>query len=109
LYAAFVASRRDVLPSTASDAVSVGIPTGSLAATSEWTNYRPERRPHHVDDHHQGRRAAANPLRGVGSEAPYLPSLLPTMDGPFILVGHSYRGIVITAAANSDPSVKVLA
>src|SRR4051794_8033872 len=40
--------------------------------------------------------APANPLRGVASDAAYLRSFLATIDGPIILVGHSYGGMVIT-------------
>src|SRR5258707_9639723 len=42
--------------------------------------------------------AAANPLRGVSSDAAYVSSFLNTIDGPIILVGHSYGGAVITNA-----------
>jgi pimeloyl-ACP methyl ester carboxylesterase len=40
--------------------------------------------------------AAPNPLRGVSSDAAYISSILNTIDGPIILVGHSYGGAVIT-------------
>lgn len=52
--------------------------------------------------------AAANPLRGVSSDAAYVSSILKTIDGPIILVGHSYGGAVITNAANGNQSVKAL-
>jgi pimeloyl-ACP methyl ester carboxylesterase len=52
--------------------------------------------------------AAPNPLRGVSSDAAYLSSILNTIDGPIILVGHSYGGMVITNAANGSQSVKAL-
>jgi pimeloyl-ACP methyl ester carboxylesterase len=52
--------------------------------------------------------APANPLRGVASDAAYLKSLLATIDGPIILVGHSYGGMVITNAATGNPNVKAL-
>jgi pimeloyl-ACP methyl ester carboxylesterase len=52
--------------------------------------------------------AAPNPLRGVSSDAAYISSFLKTIDGPVILVGHSYGGVVITNAASGDPSVKAL-
>src|SRR6266550_3076812 len=38
--------------------------------------------------------APANPLRGVASDAAYLRSLLTTISGPIVLVGHSYGGVV---------------
>jgi pimeloyl-ACP methyl ester carboxylesterase len=34
--------------------------------------------------------APANPLRGVGSDAAYLRMFLSTIEGPIMLVGHSY-------------------
>ena len=52
--------------------------------------------------------AAPNPLRGVSSDAAYVSSFLNTIDGPIILVGHSYGGAVITNAANGNQSVKAL-
>jgi pimeloyl-ACP methyl ester carboxylesterase len=52
--------------------------------------------------------AAPNPLRGVSSDAAYISSILNTIDGPIILVGHSYGGAVITNAANRNQSVKAL-
>ena len=52
--------------------------------------------------------ATANPLRSVDSDAAYLKSILDTIDGPVILVGHSYGGFVLTNAAAGDPDVKAL-
>jgi pimeloyl-ACP methyl ester carboxylesterase len=36
--------------------------------------------------------AAANPLRGVAADSAYLASVVNQMDGPVLLVGHSYGG-----------------
>jgi pimeloyl-ACP methyl ester carboxylesterase len=52
--------------------------------------------------------AAPNLLRGVSSDAAYVSSILKTIDGPIILVGHSYGGAVFTNAANGNNSVKAL-
>ena len=52
--------------------------------------------------------AAANPLRGVASDASYVAALVKTITGPVILVGHSYGGAVISAAANGAENVKGL-
>jgi pimeloyl-ACP methyl ester carboxylesterase len=52
--------------------------------------------------------AAANPLRGVASDAISVSALLKTIDGPVVLVGHSYGGAVISAAANGAANVKAL-
>ena len=52
--------------------------------------------------------AAANPLRGVASDAAYVASLLAGIDGPVVLVGHSYGGAVITNAAATAPNAAAL-
>lgn len=52
--------------------------------------------------------AAANPLRGLSSDAAYVKSLLDSVDGPVVLAGHSYGGQVITNAALGNPNVKAL-
>ncbi len=49
--------------------------------------------------------APANPLRGVAADSAYTASLLNQIDGPVLLVGHSYGGVVITNAATSAPNV----
>ncbi|GAA1993168.1 alpha/beta hydrolase [Catenulispora subtropica] len=52
--------------------------------------------------------AAANPLRGLDSDSAYVSSILSTIPGPVILVGHSYGGAVITNAAVGHANVKAL-
>lgn len=52
--------------------------------------------------------AVANPLRSVASDTAYLTSVLATIPGPIVLVGHSYAGFLISAAAANDPDVKAL-
>jgi pimeloyl-ACP methyl ester carboxylesterase len=46
--------------------------------------------------------AAALPLRGVAADASYLAAVLDQLEGPVVLVGHSYAGSVITVAGVSD-------
>jgi pimeloyl-ACP methyl ester carboxylesterase len=46
--------------------------------------------------------AAALPLRGVASDVAYLEAVIDELDGPVVLVGHSYAGCVITVAGTSD-------
>ena len=46
--------------------------------------------------------AAALALRGVASDAAYLGAVIDQLDGPVVLVGHSYAGMVITDAGASD-------
>jgi pimeloyl-ACP methyl ester carboxylesterase len=53
-------------------------------------------------------RALANPLQGLTSDTAYVTSYLSTIDGPKVLVGHSYGGAVITNAATAVPDVKSL-
>jgi len=48
--------------------------------------------------------APANPIRGLQSVSAYISSVLDTIPGPVVLVGHSYGGMVITEAANSHSS-----
>ena len=50
----------------------------------------------------------ANPLRGLAGDSAYVSSVLDTLPGPVILVGHSYGGAVITDAAVGHPNVKAL-
>ena len=48
------------------------------------------------------------PLRGLASDAAYIQSVLDSIDGPIVLVAHSYGGMVITNAATGDPDVEAL-
>jgi pimeloyl-ACP methyl ester carboxylesterase len=52
--------------------------------------------------------APANPLRGLTSDSDYIRSVLQTITGPIVLVGHSYGGAVISNAARGVPNVKAL-
>ncbi|MDP9843993.1 alpha/beta fold hydrolase [Streptosporangium lutulentum] len=52
--------------------------------------------------------AAPNPLRGLSSDAKQVKALLDSIEGPIVLVGHSYGGAVISAAATGNPEVKAL-
>ncbi|HEY3609863.1 MAG TPA: alpha/beta hydrolase [Pseudonocardiaceae bacterium] len=52
--------------------------------------------------------APANPLRGLASDADYVRSVLQTISGPIVLVGHSYGGAVISNAARGVPNVRAL-
>jgi pimeloyl-ACP methyl ester carboxylesterase len=46
--------------------------------------------------------APPNPLRGVASDAAYTTSVIDQLDGPVILVGHSYGGAVISLAGHHE-------
>jgi pimeloyl-ACP methyl ester carboxylesterase len=52
--------------------------------------------------------APAVPLRGLTSDANYLSDYLKTINGPIVLVGHSYGGSVITQAATGNSHVSAL-
>lgn len=52
--------------------------------------------------------APPNPLRSLKGDAETIADFLKTIDGPIVLVGHSYGGAVITNAANAVPNVKAL-
>ena len=52
--------------------------------------------------------AAANPLRSVTGDAEYLAGILKSVDGPIVLVGHSYGGSVIGSAARGNADVRAL-
>lgn len=51
---------------------------------------------------------AANPLRSVKGDASSVANIVKSVKGPVVLVGHSYGGAVISAAANGHPNVKSL-
>ena len=49
--------------------------------------------------------APPNPLRGLASDAEYLASFVNQIDGPVLLVGHSYGGEVISVAGAAADNV----
>lgn len=46
--------------------------------------------------------APPNPLRGLASDAAYVASVAAQIDGPVVLVGHSYGGALITVAGQVE-------
>jgi pimeloyl-ACP methyl ester carboxylesterase len=76
---------------------------GAFADSSSWdaVTARLERRGYPVI-------GVANPLRSLAGDSAYVSSVLDTIPGPVILVGHSYGGAVITDAAVGHPNVKSL-
>jgi pimeloyl-ACP methyl ester carboxylesterase len=52
--------------------------------------------------------APPNTLRGPAADATYLASYLQTIQGPIVLVAHSYGGFVTTNAALGNTNVKAL-
>ncbi|MET8328349.1 alpha/beta hydrolase [Streptomyces sp. NPDC005181] len=93
---------------TKSTASKAGKPTvvlvhGAFADSSSWNGVIKELK-------EDGYRvvAAANPLRGVSIDAAAVKDLLASIDGPVVLVGHSYGGAVISNAAYGSDNVKAL-
>jgi pimeloyl-ACP methyl ester carboxylesterase len=52
--------------------------------------------------------AASNPLRGLADDTEHVRQLVASIDGPVVLVGHSYGGSVISNAATGAENVKAL-
>jgi pimeloyl-ACP methyl ester carboxylesterase len=76
---------------------------GAFADASSWSGVveRLQRHGHRV-------LAPALPLRGLASDAAYIRSVLDSVTGPVVLVGHSYGGAVISQAAADAPHVEAL-
>src|SRR5262245_4613390 len=49
--------------------------------------------------------APPNPLRGISADAAYIASFVQQIEGPVLLVGHSYGGAVVTNAASQVDNV----
>ena len=64
---------------------------GAYAGSSSWSGVVPSL----LADGHRVI-AFANPLRGVASDAALLTDLVSGIEGPIVLVGHSYGGAIIT-------------
>jgi pimeloyl-ACP methyl ester carboxylesterase len=52
--------------------------------------------------------AVANPLRGLKYDSDYVTAVVKSIDGPIVLVGHSYGGAVITDVETEGTGVKSL-
>lgn len=52
--------------------------------------------------------AAANPLRSLSGDAAFVASILCSIDGPVVLVGHSYGGSVISNAVSGNENVRAM-
>jgi pimeloyl-ACP methyl ester carboxylesterase len=49
--------------------------------------------------------AVANPLRSLSGDATYVRDVIAAVNGPVLLVAHSYGGMVATEAGSDNPSV----
>jgi pimeloyl-ACP methyl ester carboxylesterase len=70
---------------------------GAFGDASSWRSVY-----EHLDSDEYNVLAAAIPLRGVASDVSYLGAVIDQLDGPVVLVAHSYSGCLITAAGASD-------
>ncbi|MDT0570787.1 alpha/beta hydrolase [Streptomyces sp. DSM 3412] len=70
---------------------------GAFADASSWAGVVEELRGQDIPV-----RALPNPLRGLASDAAYVASAAAQIDGPVVLVGHSYGGAVITVAGAAE-------
>jgi pimeloyl-ACP methyl ester carboxylesterase len=73
---------------------------GAFAESSSWNGVIAQLQQHDVRAI-----AVANPLRSVAGDAAYVRDVLASIEGPIVLVGHSYGGLVITEAAAGNDAV----
>jgi len=77
---------------------------GAFADASSWSRLYAE-----LADDGLSIKAPPNPLRGVtAGDSEYMKSVIHQVDGPVLLVGHSYGGAVITAAGVAENVVGLL-
>ncbi|WP_037861471.1 alpha/beta fold hydrolase [Streptomyces sp. NRRL S-340] len=103
LAAPATAADRSSRPHARPDTPTVVLIHGAFADASSWSGVveRLQRHGHRV-------LAPALPLRGLASDAAYIRSVLDSVTGPIVLVGHSYGGAVISQAAANASQVKAL-
>ncbi|WP_329183475.1 alpha/beta fold hydrolase [Streptomyces sp. NBC_01428] len=70
---------------------------GAFADAASWSGVVAELQSHGIPVV-----APPNPLRGLAVDAAYVASVAAQIDGPVVLVGHSYGGAVITVAGAAD-------
>ena len=107
-FAALFASSSSALAGSAQSKDEAAKPTivlvhGAWANRSSWdgVTMRLQKEGYTVD-------VPANPLRSLSGDSAYLASYLSSINGPIVLVGHSYGGAVITNAATGNANVKAL-
>ncbi|MEV0977667.1 alpha/beta hydrolase [Streptomyces sp. NPDC049915] len=70
---------------------------GAFADAGSWTGVIS-----HLQRHGIPVIAPPNPLRGLASDSAYVASVAAQIDGPVVLVGHSYGGALITVAGTTE-------
>ena len=108
LIASFAFASIATRPAVAAEDARVRAPTivlvhGAFADASSWNGVIPK-----LQSAGYTVIAAANPLRGLASDSAYISSLVKSIPGPVVLVGHSYGGSVISNAAVGNDNVKAL-
>ena len=90
----------DRRPVRAAGDITVVLVHGAFADASSWSGVIAtlQERGHTVV-------APSNPLRGLIADTSYTASVVSQIDGPVLMVGHSYGGAVITNAATTAPNV----
>ena len=98
-----IAAAAQAAPQAATPKPTIVLVHGAFADSSSWSKEIPvlQKEGYTVI-------AVANPLRNVGSDAAYLESVLQTIPGPIVLVGHSYAGFIISQAAAEVSNIKAL-
>jgi pimeloyl-ACP methyl ester carboxylesterase len=87
-------------PSTDAASLTVVLVHGAFADSSSWDGVVERLQASEI-----GVRAAPNPLRGISHDSAYVASFIGQIEGPVLLVGHSYGGAVITNAATDAENV----
>jgi pimeloyl-ACP methyl ester carboxylesterase len=85
--------------SESTDVPTVVLVHGGFADSSYWVPVIEDLQAHNV-----AVLAPPNPLRGLAHDAEYTASFVNQIDGPVLLVGHSYGGAVISVAGASTPN-----
>ncbi|KRA75467.1 alpha/beta hydrolase [Caulobacter sp. Root656] len=83
--------------------VTIVLVHGAFAESASWNRVAAQLK---ADGYHVI--AAANPLRGVKDDAASVGRIVAAVQGPVVLVGHSYGGAVISEAGATPPNVKAL-
>jgi pimeloyl-ACP methyl ester carboxylesterase len=96
------------------NAPTIALVHGAFAESASWTPVIEQLRDHSSavvgDEGHTigDIVAVANPLRSLAGDAAYVRDVIRAIDGPVVLVGHSYGGMVITEAAAGNEAVIAL-
>jgi pimeloyl-ACP methyl ester carboxylesterase len=88
---------------TTSENPTIVLVHGAFAESASWGSVIPR-----LQEQGYTAIAAANPLRSLSGDADTVASLLRSIPGPIVLVGHSYGGAVISGAARNNENVRAL-